>query len=122
MLKDNFYKVVSSNEKDETSFSSTILINQEHEIFKGHFPGFPVVPGVCMMGIIKEILEDKLQNKLNLQSAANIKFLSLINPFENCEVEVEIKYALAEDGSYVTDGVISANNVPYFKIVRAVYQ
>ncbi len=119
MLKETFFTIISSSTKDESTFTSKIYINKEHEIFKGHFPDLPVVPGVCMMQIIKELLEEQLQNKLQLKSAANIKFLSLINPFENAEVDVEISYSKAEDESYVANGVISANNVPYFKIVKA---
>lgn len=121
MLKDTFYKVVSSLEKDVSSFQWSIIINKEHEIFEGHFPGLPIVPGVCMMQIIKELLQDKLRIKLNLKSASNIKFLSLINPTETNQVDVEVKYTSSETGTYIADGIISVNAIPYFKIVRAVY-
>ena len=122
MLKGDFYTIISSVSKDTTSFSSVLDINKAHSIFKGHFPALPIVPGVCMMQIIKEQLEDNLQKKVKLQSASNIKFLSLINPAENTEIEVDIKFTTTEEGTYLTDGVISVKGAPYFKLVKAIYK
>lgn len=122
MLKGDFYTIISFVSKDTTSFSSVLDINKAHAIFKGHFPDLPIVPGVCMMQIIKEQLEDNLQKKITLQSASNIKFLSLINPSENTEIEVDIKFTTTEEGTYITDGVISVMGAPYFKLVKAIYK
>ncbi len=122
MLKGDFYTIISTATKESNSFSSVLEINKEHEIFKGHFPELPIVPGVCMMQIIKEQLEDNLQKKVKLLSSSNIKFLSLINPAENTVIEVDIKFIATEEGTYVTDGVISVKGAPYFKLVKAIYK
>lgn len=107
---------------DDASFRSTVLIDKEHEIFKGHFPSTPVVPGVCMMQMIKEMLEEKINHPLQLISADNIKFLSVMNPLETPQAEITIRYSFHEDKSYRVDGSISANNLVYFKIARAIYK
>ncbi len=122
MLKGDFYNVISSNIKDNTSFNSVLDIDKTHAIFNGHFPDLPIVPGVCMMQIIKEQLEDHLQKIIKLQSASNIKFLSLINPAENTEIEVDVKFTTTEEGTYLTDGIISVKGTPYFKLVKAIYK
>lgn len=121
MLRDSFYKVVTTAQQDTTSFKSIVLINKDHDIFKGHFPSVPVVPGVCMMQIIKELLEERIDKTLQLLSAGNIKFLSVINPLENPQVEIEVKYTSVEDGTFRADGSIFANNAACFKIVKAIY-
>ena len=36
---------------------ATISINKKHRILEGHFPGLPVVPGVCMLQIVRELME-----------------------------------------------------------------
>ena len=122
MLKGNFYTIISSSVKDSTSFSSVLAINKGHAIFNGHFPDLPIVPGVCMMQIIKEQLEEYLQKKIKLQAASTIKFLSLINPAENTEIEVDVKFTISEEGTYLTDGIISVKGAPYFKLVKAIYK
>ncbi len=70
---------------------TTLLINADHEIFQGHFPGMPVVPGVCMVEMIKEILEEVVGKKTNLKKAGNIKFLHVLDPNIYPEISAEVK-------------------------------
>ncbi len=122
MLKDHFYKILEKTSLNESSFRVKILLNKESDIFKGHFPELPVVPGVCMMAIVKEQLQDHLNRTLVLINSANMKFLSLINPLVNEEVEVAVKYSDSDEGTLVADGVISAGELIFFKITKAVYR
>lgn len=122
MLKDHFYRILEKTSLSETSFKVKILLNKESDIFKGHFPELPVVPGVCMMAIVKEQLQDHLNRTLVLLNTANMKFLSLINPLVNDEVEVAVKYSDSGEGTLVADGVISAGEHIFFKITKAVYR
>lgn len=62
---------------------ATIKLHKEHEIFKGHFPGNPVMPGVCMIQIIKELTEKAVEKELFLAQSSNIKFMAIINPEKN---------------------------------------
>jgi 3-hydroxyacyl-[acyl-carrier-protein] dehydratase len=122
MLKDHFYKTSGTEALNDSSFKVKIILNKESDIFKGHFPGLPVVPGVCMMAIIKEQLQDYLNRTLILINSSNMKFLSLINPLENDEVDVTVKYSEASDGTLVADGIISAGELIFFKLTKAVYR
>lgn len=89
----DFYTLEGYEKSENGSFSASITLNQNHEIFKGHFPGNPVTPGVCMMQIIKELTEEFTGNKLFLKSASNVKFMAIINPFEtpNLTMQLDIK-------------------------------
>jgi len=42
----DFY-TLQSYDKNEKSFVANIILNKDHEIFKGHFPGNPVTPADC---------------------------------------------------------------------------
>jgi 3-hydroxyacyl-[acyl-carrier-protein] dehydratase len=79
MLLNDFYTIENENQ-DENAFSATIRFNASHAIFNGHFPGQPVVPGVCMIQIVKELLEECLERKILLTQAPQVKFLQLITP------------------------------------------
>jgi 3-hydroxyacyl-[acyl-carrier-protein] dehydratase len=79
MLMNDFYTYRDAH-KEDGSFSCKVAFNKEHDIFKGHFPGQPVVPGVCMMEMVKEFLQQAMGKKLWLRDAGNVKFLQLITP------------------------------------------
>lgn len=122
MLRNDFYISTGSTALDESSFREAIRFDADHRIFKGHFPGLPVVPGVCMMAIVKELLEERLGVRLQLSSVPQIKFLSMINPLDHDSAEVEIKYTRLEHGGLQADAVIFVSGNPFFKMTRAVYR
>jgi len=68
-----------------------IRINPLHDIFKGHFPGNPVLPGVCIIQILKEILASHLGNMVVLVKIDIIKFLSFINPEMNNKINLDME-------------------------------
>ena len=87
MLIKDLYAIQSFEFEDHT-LRATIKLNQEHAIFEGHFPGNPVMPGVCMIQIIKELTERAVEKELFLSIASNIKFMALINPEKNATLQL----------------------------------
>ncbi len=96
MLLKDFYKINTLNVTDNIA-NASITINKEHDVFKGHFPGNPVTPGVCMMQIIKELTEQIVSEKLFMQSASNIKFMSIINPEKNADLKLTLDITKIDD-------------------------
>ncbi|WP_250255783.1 3-hydroxyacyl-ACP dehydratase [Chryseobacterium sp. Marseille-Q3244] len=86
----DFYTLTSYEKADNGSFIAHIHLNKDHDIFKGHFPGNPVTPGVCMMQIIKELTEEFTGSKLFLKTASNVKFMAIINPFETPDLKLQL--------------------------------
>lgn len=72
-------------------------INPAHAIFEGHFPGQPVVPGVCLMQMVKEIAEKVLGKETRLVKADQVKFLALLIPAENQPLQMELKFRAREN-------------------------
>jgi 3-hydroxyacyl-[acyl-carrier-protein] dehydratase len=79
-------------ESSRNKLSVLIQLNPSHEIFKGHFPGNPILPGVCIVLILKEILMYQLNNKLILSYASSIKYLSFINPEVNSMINFDVEF------------------------------
>jgi 3-hydroxyacyl-[acyl-carrier-protein] dehydratase len=79
MLLNNFFYIDTLTQKEHELIAS-IHINVEHAILKGHFQNQPIVPGVCMLEMLKEILQQNLNIKLQLQSAPVVKFLTMFAP------------------------------------------
>ena len=107
VLKD-FYKILSEEKTADSKYSITILVNEKHEIFKGHFPGNPIMPGVCMIQIIKELTEKITESTLMIQTLANVKFMALINPEKNPELRLELDITTTEDN------LVKVKNTTYF--------
>ncbi len=97
MLLQDFYKINSLNKVSDQLFSAEITLNENHEVFKGHFPDNPVTPGVGMMQIIKELTEQITEKKLFLSNASNVKFMALINPEVNPDLKLELDITLTEE-------------------------
>lgn len=97
MLLNDFF-TINNKEFSATEIWAELFINADHKIFEGHFPNQPVVPGVCMMQMIKEIVEHVIGKETNLEKAADMKFLAVINPQQNNLIHATIKYAVDESG------------------------
>lgn len=95
---------------------ATLRLNPAHRIFEGHFPGQPVVPGVCMMQMMKEVLETMLGQKTRLVSAASAKFLAMIDP----RVTPVIQAELAIHGDISLDGRLFWEGTTFLKL-KATY-
>ena len=97
MLLNDFFKIISSNNLN--GFLNVVSeVDPKHKIFEGHFPGQPVVPGVCLIQSLKEIIEESEGRKFQLESAGNIKFLAVIDPNINRTINWEITLADMEHG------------------------
>ncbi|HOZ73836.1 MAG TPA: 3-hydroxyacyl-ACP dehydratase [Flavobacterium sp.] len=112
MLLKDFYKIMSLD-KNENQHQAIIVVNEKHEVFKGHFPGNPIMPGVCMMQIIKELTEQITGCQLVLQTLSNVKFMALINPDVTPELRLELDIIETEDG------LVKVKNASYFNETTA---
>lgn len=108
MLLKDFYTVENIEKVADEKYNATVFLNKEHAIFKGHFPGNPVTPGVCMMQIIKELSQEILGSSLILKSSSNVKFMALINPEVNAKLRLEL------DFSGDLDSEIKVKNTTFF--------
>lgn len=106
MLIEGLYKVNEITQVN-SEITATISLNPTHDIFNGHFPGNPIMPGVCMMQVIKELTEEVLKEELFLQKSTNIKFMAKINPEVNPDLLIKINYA-------VEDGIVKLKNSTFF--------
>ena len=114
MLLNDFF-TINETVQSETEIWAELLINSHHKIFEGHFPNQPVVPGVCMMQMIKEILEQVIGKETNLIQAADMKFLAVINPLENNLIHASIKYAADETGAINIVASLFKDELVHFK-------
>ena len=99
--------------KDYVNF--LIKIDFSHPVFQGHFPGKSVLPGVMTCDIVRHLVSDTLEHKVQLVFAKNIKFLKMIVPSEDNTYNVKIAI-IKEQEKYNIKASISQNKYTYFKL------
>ncbi len=110
----SIYKIIS-HEASGDEISARISFNEDHPVFKGHFPGNPIVPGVVQVQIFKDLLEQKLGRKLFLNQTKFIKFLNVINPLMAGEVQFEIFYTKLNEDNFNVKCTVKTDQMVYMK-------
>lgn len=94
-----------------------VLVNPAHEVFEGHFPGQPVLPGVAMVYLSRCLTQKQVPAKeLQMKGASQIKFLSLVDPRINAEFTYVNEILKNEDGLISVKGDMKHEATTFFKI------
>ena len=111
------YQILDTN---ETSCICTIQLNELHDVFRGHFPETPILPGVYYLEIISEILQQQLLQTITFKSASNIKFLAPILPQSTPCFELSIHWK--EEGTTLTINAIAQKDNVIFSKLKCLYE
>lgn len=84
---------LEAGEKNGNSATYRCRLHPETPVFKAHFPGFPVLPGVLTLKMVVDAINASQffsTQTLTVQSIGNAKYLAVINPQETQEVEISV--------------------------------
>lgn len=115
MLLGNLYTFIITHQNDR-EFCATLEINREHEIFKGHFPEMPVLPGVCQILIVKEMLSQVLNRNFTLRSSKSIKFLAVIEPDKVQQFSATVTFNQTLEKSIIVNAVLFKDTQNFLKM------
>ena len=98
---------------------ATVRLLPESPVYQGHFPGYPITPGVCLVEIALELIAEMADQvghderevshdrRVRLVGAKNIKFTSPIIPTEG----TELRFNLGGEGSERTVEILSGDTL-----------
>ena len=105
-LQDNLFTILS-HEAGQPAFH--VQLHPEWPVYKAHFPGHPITPGVCIVQMVQELLQihldssaaqNQAKHRLQLWKAKNVKYTSIVSPEEVTELTVSFpKIEPQPDGS-----------------------
>ena len=80
MLRGILYEIITVD-----AAGATVRLLPDSPVYQGHFPGYPITPGVCLVEIAVELLgemagPDGQCGKIRFTGAKNIKFTSPVIP------------------------------------------
>jgi len=108
--------IVEEPEYSPGKVRAIIGINKNSAIFEGHFPGRPVVPGACMVQLVKDVLCGALDANIILKKAASIKFINMITPDINPMPQLIVTYKLIDNVDISVNANITIGDVACFKL------
>ncbi len=114
-LTDDFF-IFEAFRETENGFEADLRTNPEHFIYKAHFPGNPITPGVCIIKTAGELLEQKLDRKLFLKTVKNVKFLSVIIPEKGKKIKYSFSNIVEDENGCKSQVVVSDDTTAYAKI------
>lgn len=78
-LIDDFYTIIDS-EMTTDGLRCSVAFHSKHVIFAAHFPDNPVTPGMCLVTMATEMLEQAYDCRLSLNQIVSIKFKQPLPP------------------------------------------
>ena len=83
-LVNDFYDIIATASTDD-GFRCKVRLNSDHPLYRVHFPGNPVVPGVILCEIMAQgsvlLFEDKLHYKMALYAGMDkVRFKKTVRP------------------------------------------
>ena len=121
MLRGILYEPVQADD-----FGATVRLLPESAVYRGHFPGYPITPGVCIVQIALELAEEMADQvghddrnemagqaghddrKVRLVAAKNIKFTSPVIPEDGKVLRFDLSGKDGKWGVEVYDGEVLA--------------
>ena len=99
ILEGNFYKIEKIEEREANTYVVGVEMMPEHPIYAGHFPQQAVVPGVCTLTIIKEVIGKILSRKVIFSAIKDCKYISALIPQPNLHIKIDL--TLGDEGKVV---------------------
>jgi len=112
---DNLFFIQSIDETED-GFTARLLCNPSHPVYKAHFPGNPITPGVCVMQMASTLFGKKLNQKVWLKAAKSVKFLSAIIRAEGKEVKFGFSRIVESEKEIKAQVLVSDDSVTFAKM------
>lgn len=101
LLENNFYKVLgvtASTDGSHGVFHLALL--PDCDVYRGHFPGHPVCPGVFNIETIKECAMHLCRCQLAMPVVKQCRFTAVASPAICPEVDLDITLSPISPGTY----------------------
>ncbi|MCM1168334.1 MAG: beta-hydroxyacyl-ACP dehydratase [Bacteroides sp.] len=74
--------------KEGENFLFEAQLNPEYSVFEGHFPGNPVLPGVCTLRLVRDCVSAAVGEPVMLLAVKSCKFLGMVVPAPDAVMQV----------------------------------
>lgn len=118
----NDYYIIEGNAIDNLRGLFFVSINPRSKIFKGHFPGNPICPGVCHIEMIRECASLIMNDNMRFAEICKSRFTAVAKPDESCKITLFINLTSAEKYRYNLVANISDGDKTYLTMSAVMYR
>ena len=112
-MKREIEKHMSTVSLSETGAAAEFIFPDTFKGFQGHFPGNPIVPGVCLIQCALVLAEEALGKSLEVKMIKNAKFVATISPMQPVRLECTFNERKIVGAEFTSDG----NRIASLKLV-----
>lgn len=100
---------------DSNRLNVSVQIDRDHRVFDGHFPDFPILPGVYLIQMVKDSLNTFLPDNYQMKAASWVKYLKPVEPGKENKLRLEIILTQAEESLLVSANTFLKDETINFK-------
>ena len=90
LYKDLKDSEISISKEHHQHIKAVFRFKKELDLFKGHFPGNPILPGIFQIEMVKYSVEKSFDMSLSIKSVKKTKFSSLIHPEKTVYLDIMV--------------------------------
>lgn len=100
MLVPDLYRINSTRQEAE-KYIFSVSILPECPVYRGHFPGEPITPGVCTLQMVRECAQSVLGRSMFLGEIKVCRYIKLVTPEVLPEGVVTLSLTPGEGDAYL---------------------
>lgn len=89
-LRNVYYRVVSAADYGAEMALFHVELLPGCDVYRGHFPGHPVCPGVCNMWMLQECMEEVVGTKLAIDTIRQCRMTAVASPEICSELDIQM--------------------------------
>ncbi|MCQ2350726.1 MAG: hypothetical protein MJ003_02005 [Paludibacteraceae bacterium] len=93
-----YFDLLAQKQESDGEIVSTVKLNPNCEVYRGHFPNDPVCPGVCNLNMLRECIEHYTNTKLTISDIKQCRYTALITPIKHSVLYFKASVSPMEDG------------------------
>jgi 3-hydroxyacyl-[acyl-carrier-protein] dehydratase len=89
-VKQDVARSLVSFERTGDGFRAVFRFAGDLDVFRGHFPGHPLVPGIFLIEAVRCAAERALASELRIAEVVDARFGAEVGPEDDVEIEAEL--------------------------------
>ena len=89
--KEILESIISIDKENEVTINAKVKFSEDFIGFNGHFIEQPILPGICILELIKCILQKYLKHELMITEIVSAKFFNIIAGKETVDVAITLE-------------------------------
>lgn len=103
---------------EDGTLSADVHIPTDALWFDGHFPGWPVLPGIAQLGMVFDVVRHALNGPVRVAEVSRVRFRQMIAPDDRLTVVTESRpgdgryaFRITRGGEVVCTGTMTVTGV-----------